>query len=103
MYKKNFEFMWFILILALFLFVSFILYTFLLYASYFLDLNFCSDDEKERERKNLLPGNRDFSVCTVRLHGAAKKKMKNYMTIVYFVHHAALEIIFTICKLTTKK
>ena len=31
-----------------------------------------------------------------------KKKMKNYMTIVYFVRHSALKIIFTICKLTTK-
>jgi hypothetical protein len=28
--------------------------------------------------------------------------MKNYTTIVYFVQHAALKIIFTICKLMTK-
>jgi len=39
------------LILALLLFVSLILYTFLLYASYFIDLNLCSDGEKERERE----------------------------------------------------
>ena len=32
--------------------------------------------ERERERENLLQGNRYFSVCTVRLHGAAEKKMK---------------------------
>lgn len=31
-----------------------------------------------------------------------KKNEKHYMIIVYFVQHAALEIIFTICKLTTK-
>ena len=49
MYKKS-EFMWFILILALLLFVSFILYTFLLYASYFLDLN-CAWMMKRRERE----------------------------------------------------
>jgi hypothetical protein len=36
----------------------------------------CLDDEKGRERENLLPGNRYFSVCTVKLHGAAKKKWK---------------------------
>ena len=32
----------------------------------------CSDEEKERN--DLLPGYRYFSVCTVRLHGAAEKK-----------------------------
>lgn len=31
-----------------------------------------------------------------------QKKIKNYMIIVYFVHHVVPKIIFTVCKLTTK-
>ena len=103
--QKKTEFLWFLLILALLLFVSLILYTFLLYASYFIDLNLCSDGEKERERERERIYYKETDILVFVQSGfmeLRKKKWKNYMIIVYFVQHVALEIIFTICKLTTK-
>ena len=105
--QKKYEFLWFVLILALLLFVSFILYTFLLYASYFLDLN-CArmmkrrERERERERERIYYQEIAILVFVQSGFMELRKKMKSYMTNVYFVQHAALKIIFTICKLTTK-
>lgn len=39
----------------------------------------------ERERENLLPGNRYFSVCTDRLNGAAREKKREVIWLLYIL------------------